>query len=167
MKIVVGKMKRKTIILSALMVLGFVFVSQFTNVTAYTRYNDYGDYSSVYLDIDVQVSIWAQDRIGGGVEMNHQYYNLEIDTYQYCGVIWVTVLFIIQGVTVYSETVLDYSPGYNWGPDDLYDDHDDYYEYESSNYAVWAYCLVAVYYLISGESFPIISSASAEASYEP
>ena len=159
-------MKRKTIILTALMILGFVFVSQFTNVVAYSRYDDEGEYSSAYLDIDVEVSIWAQDKIGGGVEMNHQYYNLEIDTYLYCGVIWVTVLFIVQGVTVYSETVLDYRPGYNWGPDDLYDDHDDYYEYESSNMVVWAYCLVCVYYLISGDPFPTLSSASAEASYE-
>jgi hypothetical protein len=168
MKIVVGKMKRKTIILSALMILGFVFVSQFTNVTAaWTRYNDIGYLNDGYIYIYCKVSIWAQDKPYGGVHMNHQYYELEVISNEDCGVQWVTVLFIIQDETAYSETVIDNSPGYDWGPDDVYDDNDDYYEYHFSNMVVWAYIIVSVYYLKLGDTFPTLRYASAEASYEP
>jgi len=133
-------------------------------VNATTRYNDYDSFDNGKLVMDCQASIWAGPKSGGGYFMNHQYFNVDIDSKTGCGIYWVRIILTIQGNVVFNEYVVDNGLFPDWGPDSVYYNFWDYYEYETSNYAVWASIEVQVLWKPSGGA-ATITTIEAEASY--
>ena len=157
-------MKRKLRYIFVTLIFVLVFASQIIQVKAITRYDDYDSFDEDGLVMDCQASIWAGPKAGGGYYMNRQYFNVDIDTESGCGICTVTITLTIQGDVVFDEEVIDnglLNP--DWGPDSVYYNFWNYYEYETSNYAVWAEVSVWVVYMV-GSSYDI-GTMSAEASF--
>ena len=156
-------MKRKLGYVFVVMTFALVFASQIIQVKATTRYNDYDSFDDGYLDMDCQASIWAAPKAGGGYYMDRQYFNVDVDSELGCGIYYVWVVITIQGNVKFNSYVVNNDLTPEWGPDQVYDNFWNYYEYETSNYAVWAEIWVKVGYIVSGDYYDEVISA--EASY--
>ena len=154
-------MKRKLGYIYATLIFALVFASQIIQVEATTRYDDYDVFDNGYVVMDCQASIWAAPKAGGGYYMNHQYFNVDVDSETGCGIYYVRVIITIQEVEVFDEFVVD-NDNPDWGPDAVYYNFWNYYEYETSNYAVWAAVQVIVKYKVG--SMDLWATMNAEAS---
>ncbi len=156
-------MKRKYDYIIVTLIFALVFASQIIQVKAATRYNDYDDFDDGYLVMDCQASIWAGPKAGGGYYMNAQYFNVDVDSESRCGIYYVRVIITIQGIEKFDENVVDNEDNPAWGPASVYYNTWNYYEYETSNYAVWGTVQVIVKYKVG--SIDYWGTMLAEASF--
>lgn len=155
-------MKRKLGYIFVTLIFALVFASQIIQVKATTRYDDYDSVDNGYVVMDCQASIWAAPKAGGGYYMDAQYFNVDVDSELYCGIYYVRVIITIQGNEKIDTKVVD-NANPDWGPDDVYYGYWNYYDYETSNYAVWASVQVIVKYKVG--SIDLWTTMTAEASY--